>query len=217
MRSKEELTALHEASHAIIAKLFPDILRLKVISLDPKNDFKDISRAKKWNGVNKIGFKKHRKPTEFSVNALVITYWAGFLGQNIGEFGIDFIEKNRGRFLMDPDSFNKTGIQDDLATIRQYTPWITSTRRISEKDHRLFCNEVLLDYFISNGAWVYVERFSQKLLAKKNMKVRRLEILLIFKSIGYLSYLRKERVKFLSEYFNLTKRQKRYYSFRRYF
>jgi hypothetical protein len=192
MPHSKEINARHEVCHAILAKLFEEYFEIICISL-LKNKCGIASGSANWAGVVNLKYKPKEPYSILEVDAYMITWWAGFIGQNIAYLGTEHFKKNKASILLKPNELNKEGIEVDYDNIKKVSPQQSFRKSLSELAQQVYCLSFLISFLTEDRIWVIVEAMSLELLSHSEQTMKAEEIEAFFLKSGYIEFLTTHR------------------------
>jgi len=159
--------AIHEASYAIVARLFQDYLDLKQVTICRKMLTAEADPTK-IDAANS-GHMKRFDPEAFM--AYGITNLAGIIGQNIATEGREAFAARKQEILDNPNTLDTEWGGKDLPDFRNNLLVNRHRYNMEESDYHQFCIGFLIDYLTIPQVWDAVEKFADALIDQADEKM----------------------------------------------
>jgi hypothetical protein len=191
--SKEEL-AIHEASHAVVAKLFEDNLHLQKMTIAEEPDsMTDEKSTKKLGMIGVVGKES------VWVSAGVVSL-AGMMGETIAAQSPLQVLQNKESILSNPDQYLKTSLGGGDFILFKMDSAVNARHYGTEKDYEQLCLHFLIDFLCNDFIWDMVKHVKEAVLQKDDLTLNELELDTLFEATRYTTYIRENKGQLLEPF-----------------
>jgi hypothetical protein len=178
--------AIHEASHAVVARLFKDFLEL---------DFITLSNEKLTNqqslGAISVRLIANGSPDAYS--AIGIVWLAGIVGDKIRADGEKAVAIEKEAILNDLSLMDWKLAGKDAPEFTNNANFIELIYGSDFKKYQKFCINYLIDFLADPEVWDFVKKLSDLLLSKTDSTLTKEELSDFFHSSGFDEFMEKRQ------------------------
>jgi hypothetical protein len=200
---QQKRDSIHEAGHAVLAKLFENEFTIKSITLDPQLYANNMNVAG-WRGGIHISAKGKPKSVE-NPDKLVVIMWGGLCSQNICIIGLGNLNTqviNRMSVFWKQE-LDQEGCEGDFEFTSPKIRALSIRRGIPQSEYELSIVNFILQFQSRPEVWKAIEALSEKILQKDNLTIDSNEIEFCFKASGLHDFIVRNRNSIISERYNL--------------
>jgi hypothetical protein len=181
-----KIIAVHESSHAVLAKLFQHELSLEFMTIAPE----------KWEKANSegeiLGVTKVKHKDEIGASDSVVLL-AGMVGDTILEESPANVQANKSGYLADLGKLNyhlggadfKIYTNHSLSFYHDYAP--------THEEFEQLCLNFLINYLCTEQVWSVVQCLATEVMKKDNLTLDKTELEHIFQTTGYNTFLENNK------------------------
>lgn len=192
MEEEKMIIAIHEASHAVVAKFFEEYLILSEVTLTNQN----MSSKNSLEGTLAGTLIRSNGDTINHGNATCYMLWAGFIGENIYRNGWDFVCHNLNAISEDPNKFDAKNADGDNKLFNKILSEFPLIERLKLR-HKAF--RFLIFFFQNEAVWNCVMSVADNVFNKNNQTLTIQELEVIFDNPDFADYLNLDRYQTLKD------------------
>jgi hypothetical protein len=168
---------IHECCHALVARLFHNRVAIESIIV-----YRDLGSIGQDQGALNIRSSSLRDKQDYT--ALATTLLAGVVGENIYLLGTDRIKEKKEEIISDEKILDWLFAGGDINSFRHNAFAFRIEYGIDEGKLKEFCLRFLIDFLSDKEVWTMVEKLSDELLKKDELKLCEEELESLFGQIG---------------------------------
>lgn len=193
--TKERL-AIHEASHAVVAKLFEDQLYLRSLTIANQSTAEADSNAGLRLGM--IGVEP-KGATWVSPSVVSL---AGMVGETIATHSQAQVFQMKEVIIREPHTHIDKLLGGGDFEIFQKDAAVNARNYGTESDYEALCLSFLIDFLCSDSVWPVVEQLKEAVLKKESLTLYAQELDDLFQLTGYTAYINQNRNNLLEPFRN---------------
>ena len=190
---EEKRSATHEASHAVLAKLFEDYLELDYVTISPEEITQANPDSAGTYGLANI------KPKVQDLSCIGFVLLAGIIGEKVLDDGRDKVVEAKGAILSAPEKVSSILGWGDLDYFSKANAVFGWKYGAGDHDFRKACFGFLVDFLGDEQVWNIVEELANAIMKKENRTLKTEELRNFFQHSGFNEFLKDNKEKLIKE------------------
>lgn len=191
--SKERL-AVHEASHAVVAKLFEDQLYLRSLTIAEQSIVDRNS-----GGVPRLGMIGVEPKGDTWVAPSIVSL-AGMVGETIATQLPAKVMQLKEMIILEPHKHIDTLLGGGDFDIFYKDASQNARHYGTEKDYEMLCLRFLIDFLCNDSVWPIVQQLKGAVLKKENLTLNEQELDALFETTSYTTYIKEQKEQLLEPF-----------------
>ncbi len=193
-------TCIHEAGHYMVARIFPEKIKINELNANSSELVEDMNGAL---NITDIGFE-----TLDSCDHIMLTAAGGLVANTINSRGKDYVENNLKKFPYNLAGLDRHGIGGDYELIQEFALKIAVYWRLTKNGYvKVQWNAIqfVFCYLMEEAVWETLLMLAHALHIKENYKLSPSEAEAVISLSPHLNGLGDVTKQYLSDRYPLTK------------
>ena len=186
-RTNKLSTAYHEAGHCVVAAIFSDKLKLKVLSVN-REKLRSVNSS--YNGVlNMEWFAIPDKSDYQSADHLILIALAGICSKTLYTKGSKYVSANMSRFPYRDGLLDSAGGVDDYEIVKDFSIPLSRILQIKRTTIEWSAFRWIFEYLMIDEVWQATRKIAEQLISHNDQHFSEKQIAEIVRSSGLESFL----------------------------